>query len=105
MTAPAKIDAAPRQKIACNACPVLCQITEGRSGACDRYANRDGVLVRLDPVLMLRRELGKAEPALVPFLARDSHDTASAQLGGAELLTGDDAVSYTHLTLPTIYSV
>ncbi len=90
MTAPAKIDAAPRNKIACNACPVLCQITEGRSGACDRYANRDGVLVRVDPVLMLRRELGKAEPALVPFLARDSQDAASAQLGGAELLTGDD---------------
>src|ERR1044072_994357 len=44
-------------KVECNACPVLCQISEGRTGACDRYANREGVLVRVDPVLLLRREL------------------------------------------------
>ena len=31
-------------KVECNACPVLCQISEGRTGACDRYANRGGVL-------------------------------------------------------------
>ena len=36
-------------KIECNACPVLCQISDGKVGACDRYANRDGVLVRVDP--------------------------------------------------------
>ena len=40
-------------KIECNACPVLCQITEGRSGACDRYANVQGVLTRVDPLLLL----------------------------------------------------
>ena len=49
--------AAPRNeqmavnKVECNACPVLCQISEGRAGACDRYANQAGVLVRLDPVV------------------------------------------------------
>ena len=37
-------------KVECNACPVLCQISDGRTGACDRYANHDGVLVRVDPV-------------------------------------------------------
>jgi hypothetical protein len=42
-------------KLECNACPVLCQISRGKSGACDRYANVEGVLVRVDPVLMLRR--------------------------------------------------
>jgi hypothetical protein len=42
-------------KIECNACPVLCQISDGRSGACDRYANQGGTLVRLDPVVLLRR--------------------------------------------------
>ncbi len=89
MTGPTKIDAARRQKIACNACPVLCQITDGRSGACDRYANRGGALVRVDPVLMLRRELSQAEPALVPFAARESLDDAAPARGGA-LLTGDD---------------
>jgi hypothetical protein len=51
--------AAPRSermsagKIECNACPVLCQISTGRSGACDRYANANGVLVRLHSVLLL----------------------------------------------------
>lgn len=43
-------------KVECNACPVLCQIYEDRVGACDRYANHDGVLVRLDPVVMLSRQ-------------------------------------------------
>ena len=59
-------------KIECNACPVLCQISEGKAGACDRYANQAGVLVRLDPVLILERGLaGNAaapEAAAVPFL-------------------------------------
>ena len=54
-------------KIECNACPVLCQISDGRTGACDRYANRAGVLVRVDPVVLLRRELSSASPALVAF--------------------------------------
>ena len=26
-------------KIRCDACPVMCYIAEGRTGACDRYAN------------------------------------------------------------------
>ena len=54
-------------KVECNACPVLCQISDGRTGACDRYANRAGVLVRVDPVVLLRRELASDAPALVPF--------------------------------------
>ena len=36
-------------KIECNACPVLCQISPGKTGACDRYANAEGVLIRVDP--------------------------------------------------------
>ncbi|MCX8521779.1 MAG: 6-hydroxynicotinate reductase [Rhodoferax sp.] len=55
------------EKIACNACPVLCQISLGRVGACDRYANQDGVLVRLDPVVLLRRSLTDDAGAVVPF--------------------------------------
>ena len=42
-------------KIVCNACPVLCNISEGRSGACDRYANLKGVLTRLDPLVLVQR--------------------------------------------------
>ena len=54
-------------KIECNACPVLCQITEGRAGACDRYANHDGVLIRVDPVVLLHRSLDQPTPKLVQF--------------------------------------
>ena len=54
-------------KIACNACPVLCQISDGRVGACDRYANHAGILVRLDPVVVLRRAMANVATPLVAF--------------------------------------
>ena len=54
-------------KIECNACPVLCQISAGKAGACDRYANHDGTLVRVDPVVLLRRTLNGAAAAVVSF--------------------------------------
>ena len=41
--------------VRCDACPVLCRIRQGQSGACDRYANANGRLVRLDPLLVLQR--------------------------------------------------
>jgi 6-hydroxynicotinate reductase len=44
-----------QNKIQCDACPVLCQISAGRLGACDRWGNVDGVLKRMDPVLLMRR--------------------------------------------------
>lgn len=55
-------------KIRCDACPVLCYIAEGRSGACDRYANHDGNLVRLDALTILR--MAGDEAQVVPFLAK-----------------------------------
>ena len=57
-------------KIECNACPVLCQISAGRSGACDRYANHEGSLIRVDPVLLLRKTLAAADAPLVAFADR-----------------------------------
>jgi len=51
--------------IRCDACPVLCRIRKGQTGACDRYANHDGKLVRLDPLLVLERG-GNAVPFLEP---------------------------------------
>ena len=66
-------------KVECNACPVLCQITEGRVGACDRYANHQGVLVRVDPVVLLHRELDRKAPQLVQFEGRVQ---AAQALGG-----------------------
>ena len=53
------------EKIRCDACPVMCYIADGKSGACDRYANHDGQIVRLDPLTMLLRpdDIQHASPA------------------------------------------
>ncbi len=56
-------DAPEVGKIRCDACPVLCYIAEGRAGACDRYANCGGELVRLDPLTAI-----EAGAPAVPFL-------------------------------------
>ena len=63
-------------KVECNACPVLCQISEGRAGACDRYANQAGVLVRVDPVVLLRKTLQSDDALLVPFAGRATPEAA-----------------------------
>ena len=57
----------PPDKIRCDACPVLCYIRDGQLGACDRYANRGGVLTRIDPHVLLDRTV-KQGGDLVPFL-------------------------------------
>ncbi len=41
-------------KVRCDACPVLCQISEGRTGACDRWGNVAGALTRLDSLVLTR---------------------------------------------------
>ncbi len=55
------------EKIRCDACPVMCYIAEGKSGACDRYANDDGKIVRLDPLTILDRRLAAGDQ-VKPFL-------------------------------------
>ena len=57
-------------KIRCDACPVMCYIAPGQSGACDRYANEAGRIVRTDPVILLSRTLADGG-RIVPFAARD----------------------------------
>jgi 6-hydroxynicotinate reductase len=52
--------------VRCDACPVLCRIRPGRAGACSRYANENGHLVRTDPVLLLGRTIEDGRP-VVPF--------------------------------------
>ena len=56
--------------VRCDACPVLCRIRPGRAGACSRYANENGALVRTDPVLLAERTVD-AGVALVPFADGD----------------------------------
>lgn len=82
--------AAPRNermaasKVECNACPVLCQISDGRSGACDRYANQGGHLVRVDPVVLLRRTLDAPQGEVVPFLPHAATGAEPAGTAPAE---------------------
>jgi 6-hydroxynicotinate reductase len=59
-------------KVRCEACPIRCRIAEGRTGACDRYGNVDGVLTRMDPLTVLEQQGGEAEEVeVVPFQARE----------------------------------
>ena len=58
------------EKIRCDACPVMCYIADGKSGACDRYANDAGQLVRLDPLVIMQRRIDEGG-SLVPFLGED----------------------------------
>lgn len=67
-------------KIRCDACPVMCYIAEGKIGACDRYANDGGRIVRCDPVTLLDRRL-EAGGEVRPFLKSD---------WDGDLLRGDD---------------
>ena len=64
--------------VRCDACPVPCRIRPGKAGACDRYANCDGVLTRVDPLVVAER----AE-RLVPF-AEASADWNGEVLGPAD---------------------
>ena len=61
-------------KIRCDACPVMCYIKPGAAGACDRYANHNGELVRVD----LEFQWGRSRPirleeylAIYPELSED----------------------------------
>jgi 6-hydroxynicotinate reductase len=65
----------PEGIIVCDACPVLCRIRPGRTGACDRYGNVDGRLARLDPFVIAQRSIDW-EGRMVPFLGRPWEDQA-----------------------------
>jgi len=62
------------EKIRCDACPVMCYIAEGKIGACDRYANEGGKIIRCDPLVILERTKEEGG-AVKPFLdtAWDGH--------------------------------
>jgi 6-hydroxynicotinate reductase len=71
--------------VTCDACPVLCRIRPGRTGACDRYGNVDGVLTRTDPMVIVSRNAAK-EGAMVPFLG-------AGEWSGALLPAGDSFIT------------
>src|SRR6476661_3848261 len=49
----------------------MCYIKPGMLGACDRYANRDGELIRVDPHVLLERTVVEGG-AVVPFLEQSA---------------------------------
>jgi hypothetical protein len=55
--------------VTCDACPVLCRIRPGKTGACDRYGNVEGALVRMDPFVVTQRA-AEQDGKLVPFLGQ-----------------------------------
>jgi 6-hydroxynicotinate reductase len=67
--------------VRCDACPVLCRIREGKTGACDRYANKEGMLIRLDPLVVMQRKPERA----VPFLS-SAREWDGNMLSGAEMV-------------------
>ena len=72
------------EKIRCDACPVMCYIADGKSGACDRYANNKGNLIRLDPLTIL--ESGSTgSKKLVPFLGEQDEE----EIWDGDIIKGD----------------
>ena len=69
--------------VRCDACPVLCRIREGKAGACDRYANAGGRLVRVDPLVVTERADNK-----VPFLESAGDWDGSMLRGPKSFVTG-----------------
>lgn len=67
--------------VRCDACPVMCNIRPGLAGACDRYANADGVLVRVDPLVLLEAAQQRGAP-LVAF--RKDEDWDGSLVRGAD---------------------
>src|SRR5438477_9733817 len=70
MSEPAVSVAPASDKIRCDACPVLCYIKNGNTGACDRYANIEGQLAGVDPHALLDRTI-KGGGDVISFLGRE----------------------------------
>ena len=79
--------------VTCDACPVLCRIRPGKTGACDRYANFDGKLTRVDPLLVTQKAVD-GSGKLVPFLeASESWDGSLVNREAPVFVTGIGATT------------
>ncbi len=80
--------------VVCDACPVLCRIRTGRTGACDRYGNVDGVLTRMDP-FVLADKAAEGGGEMVPFLASNAGPGAESgkEWDGALMRSADTFVT------------
>ena len=80
-------------RIRCDACPVMCYIRPGQAGACDRYANQDGELIRVDPHVVLERTIAE-RGTVVPFAGGREWDGR---------VVGEDTVFVTAIGAGTTY--
>ncbi|MFT4715106.1 MAG: hypothetical protein ACI861_000132 [Paracoccaceae bacterium] len=69
------------EKIRCDACPVMCYVAEGRAGACDRYANANGQIIRVDPLTILDARMAAGDQ-IQPFLAANWDDKIEREAQG-----------------------
>lgn len=74
------------EKIRCDACPVMCYIADGMSGACDRYANEGGELVRLDALTVLEKHID-ANVEVVKFVESDKEWDGSVVSSSDKFIT------------------
>jgi 6-hydroxynicotinate reductase len=73
--------------VTCDACPVLCRIRPGKTGACDRYGNVDGKLARMDPFVLAQRARDADQP-MVAFAASEGAWAGDLVRGGGTFVTG-----------------
>ena len=78
--------------ITCDACPVLCRIREGRTGACNRYGNVEGELTRMDP-LVVTQQVVDEQGDLVPFLPPDDEWDGTLSFERPSFVTGIGATT------------
>jgi hypothetical protein len=74
-----QVESAVNGKIRCDACPVMCYIADGRSGACDRYANVAGDLIRVDPLTIIENTIGDGGK-VVAFLPNEPREDWNGDL-------------------------
>ncbi|MFN8758069.1 MAG: 6-hydroxynicotinate reductase [Tagaea sp.] len=73
--------------VTCDACPVLCRIRPGKTGACDRYGNVDGALARMDPFVLAQRAREAGAP-MVAFAAGGGDWNGELVRQGGTFVTG-----------------
>ena len=86
-------------KVRCEACPVLCQISPGKLGACDRYGNVDGTLTRLDTLALVARP----GTDLVAWQAAQGDAGGGAKPWDGSLVAGDAPVFVSGVGSGTTY--
>ena len=78
--------------VTCDACPVLCRIREGKTGACSRYGNENGVLTRMDPLVVTQR-VADENGELVPFLPASEDSDGALNFERPSFVTGIGATT------------